>query len=292
MLSKISAAVFSLLIFFGNLTGILPVSQTYYADLAYGNDENQVVDISVPTNAGSDAGLILFVHGGGWHKGDKAIFEKRTKNISKKTGCICATMNYRYASPEAGFEEMLEDVESVLLKVLSVAESKNIKCSKMILVGHSAGAHLSMLYCAQKKDSSPIEPCAIVSYSGPPDLRADMFIGNDSRYNPEYALKIMSYLTKENLSEKTLEERKKIVYEYSPLKFVGKDTLPMIIVHGEKDKTVNVEDVRNFVEELKKNDVPYKYFELPNSKHNLENDPDILKKSDYAFAGFIKAYLK
>lgn len=292
MISKITAIIMAIISILSNLTGIIPTEGAYYTDVSYGKEERQVLDVAFPENPEKEIGLVLYIHGGSWIKGDKSGFKGRVKETSRKIGCIAATMNYRFASKTVGFDEMLKDIEAALVKIKSMAEQKGLNCNRVILAGASAGAHLSMLYSYAKASSAPIKPCAVVSYSGPPDLRSNNFLTNIGSMSHSETYTLMSYLTKTNFFTISENDKIKALYKYSPTKYVKSSSVPTLIVHGTKDEIVPVNDARDFANKLNSLGVVNKYYELPDSGHGLSEDDYLLKKSDATFVDFVNLYLK
>lgn len=112
-------------------------------EMSYGSDPLQKLDYWRPTAAGSP--LVVFVHGGGWKRGDKNNAtgpEKPAHYLAQGYGF--ASINYRLV-PAATVEQQAQDVASALAFLIRQAESLGFDASRVVLMGHSAGAHLSAL---------------------------------------------------------------------------------------------------------------------------------------------------
>jgi acetyl esterase/lipase len=112
-------------------------------EMSYGRDPLQKLDYWRPTTAGSP--LVVFVHGGGWKRGDKNNAtgpEKPAHYLAQGYGF--ASINYRLV-PAATVEQQAQDVASALAYLIKQAESLGFDASRVVLMGHSAGAHLSAL---------------------------------------------------------------------------------------------------------------------------------------------------
>ncbi|MBK8037996.1 MAG: alpha/beta hydrolase [Verrucomicrobiaceae bacterium] len=112
-------------------------------EMSYGRDPLQKLDYWRPTAAGSP--LVVFVHGGGWKRGDKNNAtgpEKPAHYLAHGYGF--ASINYRLV-PAATVEQQAQDVASALAFLIRQAESLGFDASRVVLMGHSAGAHLSAL---------------------------------------------------------------------------------------------------------------------------------------------------
>jgi acetyl esterase/lipase len=113
--------------------------------LAYGSDPLQAIDLWVPTGAARPAPLVLFVHGGGWQRGSKtnAIGRALPGHLLAQ-GYALASIDYRLV-PAARVEDQAADVTAALAFLLERAGSLGIDRDRVVLTGHSAGAHLVAL---------------------------------------------------------------------------------------------------------------------------------------------------
>jgi len=117
-----------------------PAPQT----LAYGSDSLQALDLWVPEGT-KNAPLVLFVHGGGWKRGskDNAMGRAMPAHMMEQ-GYAFASIDYRLV-PRNTVEEQASDVAAALAHILKRADSLGIDRSRVVLTGHSAGAHLVAL---------------------------------------------------------------------------------------------------------------------------------------------------
>ncbi|RKR69037.1 alpha/beta hydrolase family protein [Acidovorax sp. 94] len=130
------------------------------ADVPYGTDPAQRMDVYVPTSptTGTNslvasavrAPVIFMVHGGGWRHGDKAmgrvVQEKVNRWVPK--GFILISINYRML-PDAPVAVQERDVQAALMAAQQRAGTWGGDPSRFILMGHSAGAHLVALLNAR-----------------------------------------------------------------------------------------------------------------------------------------------
>lgn len=112
--------------------------------LAYGTDPQQVLDLWVPEGARS-VPLVIYVHGGGWKRGSKdtAMGNALPGHLVGQNYAF-ASINYRLV-PQATVEQQASDVAHALAHVLGKARALGIDRSKVVIMGHSAGAHLVAL---------------------------------------------------------------------------------------------------------------------------------------------------
>jgi len=118
----------------------MPAPQT----LAYGADSLQALDLWVPTGTKA-APLVLYVHGGGWKRGSKNNATGRAMPAHMMAqGYAFASIDYRLV-PRNTVEEQAGDVAAALAYVLKRADALGIDRRRVVLAGHSAGAHLAAL---------------------------------------------------------------------------------------------------------------------------------------------------
>jgi acetyl esterase/lipase len=112
--------------------------------LAYGPDSLQALDLWVPEGAKA-APLVLFVHGGGWQRGSKNNATGRAMPAHMLAqGYAFAAIDYRLV-PRNTVEDQAGDVAAALAHILKRAGELGIDPTRVVLTGHSAGAHLVAL---------------------------------------------------------------------------------------------------------------------------------------------------
>lgn len=117
-------------------------------DLAYGPQAEQRLDIHAPASSGL-APAILMVHGGAWQFGDKAMGRVVDNKVARwlPLGMAFVTINYRML-PTPPLEQA-RDVARALAWVQQNGEKFGVDRSNIVLMGHSAGAHLIALLAAR-----------------------------------------------------------------------------------------------------------------------------------------------
>ncbi|CAL4869655.1 hypothetical protein MMA231_03947 (plasmid) [Asticcacaulis sp. MM231] len=113
--------------------------------LSYGPDARQAIDVYTPPNT-QDAPVIVMVHGGAWKVGDKAnaaVVENKLKYWLPK-GYVFVSVNYRML-PDIMAYEQASDVAEALRYVQFHAGGWGARSDRLILMGHSAGAHIVAL---------------------------------------------------------------------------------------------------------------------------------------------------
>jgi acetyl esterase/lipase len=117
-------------------------------NLSYGADPAQKLDVYRPANP-KHAPILLMVHGGAWRIGDKASqsFVQNKVDYWVPKGYIVISINYRML-PVANPLVQANDVAHALAFVQSKASTWGGDASHIVLLGHSAGAHLVSLLAA------------------------------------------------------------------------------------------------------------------------------------------------
>ena len=88
--------------------------------------------------------MLLFVHGGGWSIGDKAHAAADKARWANGRGWAFASANYRLV-PHATVEQQAADVASAIAWLRANAAREGLDPDRIVLMGHSAGAHLVAL---------------------------------------------------------------------------------------------------------------------------------------------------
>ncbi|MET1072978.1 MAG: transketolase C-terminal domain-containing protein, partial [Umezawaea sp.] len=128
----------------------LPAGARLERDVAYGSDPAQRLDVYRPASiAAGGAPIILFLHGGGWRRGDKGMAQmvrnKAPHWLGK--GFVFASANYRML-PDANAVQQADDAARALAFIQNRAKGWGGDPARVVLVGHSAGAHLVALMTA------------------------------------------------------------------------------------------------------------------------------------------------
>ncbi len=110
---------------------------------SYGSDPLQKLDFWKAKNP--DAPLVIFVHGGGWKRGDKRNATGTDKVTHwRDQGYAVASINYRLV-PANTVEQQAQDVADAVAWLRGHAAGLGFDAGRIALTGHSAGAHLVAL---------------------------------------------------------------------------------------------------------------------------------------------------
>jgi arylformamidase len=138
------------------------------ADVPYGKDELQRLDVYAPRDA-KDAPTVVFFHRGEWTKGDKSEASYKPKFLNEN-GVVFVSANYRL-SPAVKHPAHINDVAAAVRWVYDHAAEFGGSNKKIVVMGHSAGCHLVTLlaldprYLAEVK-LRPSDLRGVVTWSG------------------------------------------------------------------------------------------------------------------------------
>ena len=122
-------------------TAVATTKQT----LPYGSSSDQTYDVWSAQGGSGPAPLVMFVHGGGWTSGSKdSASGPYTSGYYPSEGYAYASINYRLV-PTVTVEDEAADVVAALKSLLDHADELGIDPRRVVIMGHSAGAHLVAL---------------------------------------------------------------------------------------------------------------------------------------------------
>ena len=211
------------------------------------------MDVFYPDQGGPWPALI-FVHGGGWSEGDKLGAITTPTHM----GYLVASINYRLY-PQAKFPAMIEDVKCAIRFLRANASEYNIDPKRIAIIGHSAGAHLAALAGMANdvttwdvgeylEQSSQVQ--AVIVLSGPYDL------------NRNFGSEV------QNLIEEVFDSEQLDIA--SPVNHASTDDPPVLIIHGEADAVVPVEQATLLHKALAAAQARVELIIIKNSGHGLE----------------------
>lgn len=151
-----------------------------HRDLAYAEPKNerQTLDVYAPAE-GKNHPVVVWIHGGGWQRGDKSEVQKKPQAFVDK-GFVFVSINYRLL-PTVTIKQMAGDVAKAIRWTHAHAKEYGGDPDRIFVMGHSAGAQLAALVCtddrylkAEKLSLSLIKGCVPVdgdTYDVPMQIR-------------------------------------------------------------------------------------------------------------------------
>ena len=146
-------------------------------NIAYGNDPAQKLDVTYDPHK-NNAPVMVLVHGGGWIQGSKEEASRAAPTFTD-VGFVFINPNYRLATKERStFPEAVQDVACVIAWAKANASRYGGDPSRIVVGGHSAGAHLTALI-AYNPDAAWLQGCETSGQS----LAVSGFIGSGGPYD-------------------------------------------------------------------------------------------------------------
>jgi acetyl esterase/lipase len=215
-----------------------------------GGDESLQLDLALPKGASKPTAGIVFIHGGGWARGNRAAHVGQVKEVAAQ-GYLAATVSYRFA-PKHPFPAQVEDCKCAVRYLRAHASELNLDPKRIGAIGFSAGAHLSMMLGTLDTQDGlegnggwqdqPSKVQAVVAYFGPTDLTVEY---------PPASREIVAGLIGGTLADKSQDYRRA-----SPIAYVDKSDAPMLLFQGTTDVLVPYQQGIAMAEALVKAGVP------------------------------------
>ena len=159
-------------------------------DVAYGSDPLHKLDIYTTRGDSSPRPVLLFVHGGGYTRGDKhgAFYPDNITLWAARQGMVGVNVNYRLA-PENAFPEAARDLASAITWLRANIARYGGDPERIILFGHSAGASHVIDYISlpklQGSELSAVRGAVLLSPASPasPGTYPHSYYGADEEVN-------------------------------------------------------------------------------------------------------------
>ncbi|MFD2163127.1 alpha/beta fold hydrolase [Paradesertivirga mongoliensis] len=268
---------------FGQL--LPPANYRLTKDLIYKEVGNWTwkMDLYVPKEGAGDRPLLIFIHGGGWVHGKKE--QERDFGMFFEKNFVIANIEYRVAN-QAVAPAAIEDSRCALHYLVREAGKLRIDRKKIVLMGISAGAHLALMTAFTSHDPVFARDCAaakkrkfriaaVIDWSGPSDLNQWDVIRKPGKASRDW------------LGGR--ENDTSFVNFLSPVSYIRAKSPPVLIAHGEKDRTVPFEQSSILYSALKNAGVFAELHALKNAGHSFSReDRDNLKVRIFDFLGKLK----
>lgn len=256
----------------------------------------QKLDIYLPQNTIKKSPVLVFVHGGGWAEGDKALRDDYylsdffLKFI--KEGYAVVSINYTLLSEKTHFPAPIEDTKEAIRWIRANAEKYNFDAENIGVLGASAGGQIGMI-ATYSDDTLFSENSSLLNYSSKVNYFIDYFGPADMNKlfrteAPDFVIFIFKLVF-----PKIYDIRNKLVFGftgydikeqkeeainrlriYSPITYVSNSSVPTLIIHGTKDKIVPHSQAEILKEALDKNQVKNEMISIKKGKHGLNEESD------------------
>ncbi|MBQ6296444.1 MAG: alpha/beta hydrolase [Selenomonadaceae bacterium] len=201
---------------------------------------------------------VIFVTGGGFISSNRARMPQLRMYLAERN-FVVASINYRTA-PNSKFPQPVEDVKSAIRFLKVNAFRFNVDTEKIFVIGDSAGGFLTAFVAVTNEEKI----LAAVDLYGVLDLKA-----------------IAKIFPLEGFFDAT--------EEVDPIKYVTKNSAPMLLMHGTADNIVSPAQTDLLFQALKSHGVKAERYLIPNANHADEywQQPEVLN----VIAEFLEAHL-
>ncbi|MHC1785440.1 MAG: alpha/beta fold hydrolase [Anaerolineaceae bacterium] len=266
------------------------VRERYYLDITYGRDAAQKMDIYYPTNQSAAMPAVVYVHGGGWVEGDKSSLEAKSyiEELLNR-GYVVFSLNYRLA-PEHPFPAQIQDVKSALRAIRAGSNEFRIDPERTGIFGSSAGGHLASL-AGVTSPTDGFEQGENLDQSSQVQAVVDLFGPTD--------INLITLPEIDNVICQTFGNHATPSEEYrlaSPTAHTTADDPPFLIIHGDMDRVVPLDQSQLLYETLRKAGVSAELLVVKNGGHGFFPQDEAIKPSNdeisIKIADFFDRYLK
>jgi len=240
-----------------------------YRDLPYvaNGHPRQKLDLFLPQEATEPLPLIIWIHGGGWAAGSKENCLPLRAGYTGR-GYAVASIGYRLSS-DAVFPAQIEDCKAAIRWLRAHAKQYGLDPDRFGVWGSSAGGHLAALVGTtgdvkefdvgeNLNQSSRVQ--AVCDYYGPTDFT--VFVTT-----PGYERHAGADSPESKLLGGAVMENKEKAARANPITFVSPDDPPFLIVHGDKDGTVPINQSQLLFDALKKAGVSVHFHTIKGAGH-------------------------
>jgi acetyl esterase/lipase len=216
--------------------------------------------------------VVVWIHGGGWTGGDHL----GTENLPlAERGYFTANVEYRF-SQEAIFPAQIHDCKAALRYLRAHAREYRLDPSRFGVWGASAGGHLAALVgtsagvaalegdLGYAEQSSAVQ--AVVDVCGPTDLTHWI--------QPPVADAAGVTAVLNQLLGGPWTERLEVARAASPLSYVGSGSAPFLVVHGEVDDVVPIDQSERLDAALRATGIQSQLIRVKGGGHGFGPDCD------------------
>jgi acetyl esterase/lipase len=292
------------------INGFCQVDYDHQQDIVYGYKDGlaMVMDVYTPEEGTNKAGIIIVMAGGmtsspvwSHYAGDRSDVKK----FLESGYTVFATAHS--SQPKYNVDEIRGDVQRAIRFIRYNAERFGIIPSKLGIIGYSSGAQITLMAATsdpQKFDESgdPIDlesskVNAVVAYYPGTDMlnfgKANTTIldhFHSLNYNLDAAFDFHQWNNESNRFERINDSDSKIKYysKNSPVNHVTEDDPPILLIHGDQDKLVPIQQSELMANQLKVVGVNHKFLVMKGQGHGWKTP---LKNEMEDVLGWFNKYL-
>lgn len=215
--------------------------------------------------------LVLFVHGGGWSRGNRSMGEDFLP-LFAGGGAVAGTLSYRLAG-EAPYPAALQDVAAAVAWIRANADPLGVDPNRIAIWGHSAGAHLAIHTAVFDPDRAQGIRCA-VGVAGPYDL----LLEEDA--SPFGEMMVRNFLRDPadplGMAEGAEDAIRARAREASPVNHLDRADPPLLLIQGGKDSLCASAQARDMAAAAMKAGTEVHLAFYPEIGH-VPTDPDVFR---------------
>jgi acetyl esterase/lipase len=252
-----------------------------WKDIEYANVKGHSLklDIYIPEKGSRPLPLVVYIHGGGWMAGDKT---EGLANSVLQHGFALACVEYRFSQVTI-FPAQIEDCKAAVRWLRAHASDYGYNPDKIGAWGDSAGGHLvSMLGVTSKHPE-------LEGDEGNPEVSSQVQAVCDF-YGPSNLL-LMDPRIADSAVPKLLggpiDQNQEKARKASPLFYVTSDACPFLIVHGDKDPIVPIQQSIDLNDTLQKAGVESTLYIVKGGGHGF-GDPNAYESVIKFFTHYLK----
>jgi acetyl esterase/lipase len=260
-------------------------------DVIYGRKFGTVLtlDVFTPKSNANGAAVILAVSGG-WFSAHEGINVGFFNEYLKRGYTVFAVVHG--SQPKFTIPEVLEDMHRAVRYIRSRADDFKIDPERIGITGGSAGGHLSLMQGTAGSPGNPDAKDPIDRYSSrvkavacffpPTDFlnygkTGEIALGNGilKDYRAPFDFREYDNTIRAFVIITDQDKRLEIGKQISPVYHVSSDDAPTLIVHGDADTLVPIQQAELIIARLKEVNVPCELVVKPGAGHgwaNLLND--------------------
>jgi len=252
-------------------------------DVIYGRKFGTALtmDVFTPKEKANRA-AVIFTVSGGWLSAHEAINQSFVTPFTNRGYTVFAVVHG--SQPRFTIPEAISDMHRSIRFIRSKAGEFQIDSNRIGIVGASAGGHLSLMMgtSGQPENKDAKDPIdrqssrvqAVACFFPPTDFLnwgepGVVALGTGPLAWLPAPFDFVEVDAKTKRFERITDEEKlkKIGIEISPITHVSADDPPMLIIHGDKDKVVPIQQANIFIDKLKERKVPCELVLRPGADH-------------------------